>query len=68
MIIKELGKYRLTQDIKTGTSTSIATLPKGLILNITQIDSEYHKVIGPELWDWKYWDLPVETLTHTGRE
>jgi len=59
MIIREVGRYKLTEDIKTRDTYSISTLPKGTILNITQIDNQYHKVIGEPLRDWTYWDLPV---------
>ena len=27
---------------------------------LTQIDEQYHKVIGDELRDWVHWDLPVK--------
>lgn len=59
MIINEIGKYRTTEEIKTRNACSIGTIPRGTVLNITQIDSTYHKVIGEPLMDWTYWDLPV---------
>jgi hypothetical protein len=59
MIIKEPGKYELLRDIKTRKAYSIGTLLAGTVLNIKQIDTEYHNVIGEPLYDWTYWDLPV---------
>jgi len=29
------------------------------ILDITQVDEQYHKVIGKGLSDWVHWNLPV---------
>ena len=60
MVITQIGKYRLTKDYRCRTSNSIGTLRQGSIIEITQIDPAYHKVIGPELEDWQYWDLPVK--------
>jgi len=62
MIVKETGKYRLLKEFIVRTSFSTGTLPKGTEINITQIDDVYHKVIGPELKDWRYWDIPVEPI------
>lgn len=62
MRITEKGKYQLLEDIKVRNSCTIGTLPKGAIISITSIDDAYHKVIGPELLDWMYWELPVEKL------
>ena len=61
--LKKVGKYRLLQDFSVRTSFSTGTLPKGAEIKITQIDDVYHKVIGPELKDWRYWDMPVEPIT-----
>ena len=58
--VKEKGKYVLLQDYVMRTSNSVGTIPRGTILNITQIDEQYHKVIGDELSDWVHWDLPVK--------
>jgi hypothetical protein len=59
MIINEIGKYKLVEDFTTRNAFSIATLKAGTELNITQIDNQYHKVIGEPLMDWTYWDIPV---------
>lgn len=59
MIVNEIGKYKLLKDIITRNTYSIGTIPKDSIINITQIDSTYCQVIGNELFDWIYWDLPV---------
>ena len=57
MKIKKIGKYRLLRDFKTRNSTSVGTLPSGTVIEITQLGG--HKVIGPELYDWVYYDMPV---------
>ena len=63
MKITEIGKYRLTKDIVFRTnSISSAKMYRGSVITITQIDEQYHKVIGPELGDWHYWELPVEKI------
>lgn len=63
MIIKEIGKYKLLSDIVIRNCISIETIPKGTVLEIIQIDKEFHKVFGPGLSDWIHWDLPVEKVT-----
>ena len=60
MIVTEKGKYKLLKDLKTRNSVGAGTIPEGTAIKITQIDNIYHKVIGPELMGWMYWDLPVE--------
>ncbi len=62
MIIKETGKYCLLKDFSTRTPFSTGTLSKGTVIDITQIDDVYHKVIGPQLKDWRFWDMPVKKL------
>jgi len=62
MIIDKIGKYKLLKDIKTGNSISTGTIPRGTILNITQVDKQGQKVIGAPLADWTRWELPVEFL------
>jgi hypothetical protein len=62
MRITECGKYRLLRDYKTTNSISIATLANGSIIEITQIDMNYNKVIGEPLLDWEYNALPVERV------
>ena len=62
MKVTETGKYRLLRDFIVRTTISVGTLPKGTILNITQIDHECHKVISNELKDWAHQCLPVERI------
>ncbi len=57
MKITKTGFYKLIEDLSTRNATTIATIPKGTIIEITQID--HPKVIGPELYDWIWYDLPV---------
>ncbi len=57
MEITKTGFYKLIEDLSTRNTTTISTIPKGTIIEITQID--HHKVIGPELYDWIWYDLPV---------
>ncbi len=59
MVITETGNYKLLRDFKTSNSASIGTLPAGSIIKITQIDTMYNKVIGPDLRDWTYHVMPV---------
>jgi hypothetical protein len=54
------GRYRLTQDFATRGSNGVATLPAGTVLEITQVDAYGRQVIGPQLLDWEWWDMPVE--------
>lgn len=68
MRITEKGQYRLLEDIKTTTAASIGTIPKGTILDITQVDERCHRVIGRPLMDWTYWDLPVESINTISAE
>jgi hypothetical protein len=62
MTIATPGRYRLTEDVVTRGTISIGTLPAGAEIEITQVDAEGHKVIGPQLGDWRYWDIPAEPL------
>lgn len=59
MVIKEKGKYILLEDIGTRNAITTATIPKGTVINITQVDSWSHQVTGSPLLDWTPWDLPV---------
>ena len=65
MIIDKKGKYRLLEDWQNRGSISTGTLPKGTILNISQIDEQHKRVISEELADWTRWDLPVELVNAT---
>ena len=60
MIVTTAGKYTLLKDIYLRTSAGIKTLRKGTVINVDQVDQDYHKVIGPELEDWQFWDLPLK--------
>ena len=63
MKITEKGNYKLLEEFKTSSSGAIATLPAGTIINITQVDERGHQIIGDELLDWEYWELPVGKIT-----
>jgi hypothetical protein len=62
MTITTPGRYRLTEDIALRGTISISTLPAGAEIEITQVDADGHKVIGPQLGDWLYWNIPAEPL------
>jgi hypothetical protein len=62
MIVTKKGKYRFLKDFVTRGSFSTGTIPKNTVIEITQIDLTNNKVIGPEFFDWAYWDLPVEEI------
>ena len=62
MIITKPGKYRLLEDITNRSPISISIISKGEIIEVTQVDDIYHKVIGPPLFDWHRWDMPVEEM------
>ena len=63
MTVMETGTYKLLKDFTfQPNSISIATLKKGTEITITQVDHDYHKVIGPEIGDWQCWVLPVEKI------
>ena len=59
MIIKKIGRYKLTKDFYIRNTISCSTFPKGRVIQITQIDTMGQKVIGPLLFDWVNWDMPV---------
>jgi hypothetical protein len=63
MVINKTGKYRLIADFVTTGSCSVGTIPKGTVIEIKQVDEMYHQVIGPDFFDWHFWDLPVEEIT-----
>jgi len=63
MIIKETGKYKLTEDWSSRGSNSIGNYRKGSILKITQIDSTYKKVIGSGFRDWAPWNIPAVKIS-----
>jgi len=60
MKITKTGFYQLTEDLFIRNPTGCGSLPTGTVIQITQIDNMYNKVIGPDLMDWMYNDLPVE--------
>jgi len=62
MIVKKPGKYKLLRAFRTRSPMSIATVPKGTIIHVTQIDKQYYKVIAKEFLDWEHWNLPVERI------
>lgn len=58
MIIDVPGKYVMTENRSFRGPISIETWPKGMVFEVTQIDKNNHKVIGPNFPDWIYWDIP----------
>ena len=62
MKIIETGRYILTEDFTVQGAWSIARLPSGSEIEITQVESEGHQVIGPELGDWHYHDIPCRPI------
>jgi len=60
MEVKKTGTYRLLKPWSSMGGRSIAHYPIGTILFIDQIDTDAHKIIGPQLSDWEDWELPVE--------
>lgn len=62
MIVNEVGFYKFLSDYKTRGTISIGTIPIGTIIEIKQVSKDYKQVIGPEFFDWEYWDLPVEKV------
>jgi len=63
MVIRSTGRYKLIDDITCRVGgVSGHKLVAGTVLDITQVDTDGHKVISRELGDWKHWDLPVEAV------
>ena len=62
MIVTKPGNYEALESFKVRTAISIGTVPKGTVFLITQVDHAHHKVYGPVLEDWHYWDLPVRIV------
>lgn len=62
MIIDKPGKYRTLSDITVRSSYCISVIKAGYIIKITQIDKQNHKIIGPDIYDWIHWDIPVEPV------
>ncbi len=62
MEIQEKGHYRLLKDFSMRGVNCVGTVPAGKIIEITQIDRQYHKVIGPDFYDWTHWEMPVEKV------
>ena len=52
-----IGSYQAVRDVKTGTSNSSFTLPKGAFISVTQVDKARNKILvemGPGAIDWKH--------------
>lgn len=60
MIITTPGKYRLTQDWSSRNAASICHIPKGTIIEVTQIDHVYGKVMVKQFLDWEHNCIPCE--------
>lgn len=59
MIITKQGYYRLIEDYIVRSPKSVGVIPKGTMIEITQVDEIHHKVMSPQFKNWEYWDLPV---------
>jgi hypothetical protein len=59
MIITIPGEYKLLESYQFRGPGSVLSCDAGYIVDIRQIDKSSKKVIGPDLPDWVYWDLPV---------
>ena len=62
MIVNKVGKYEFVKDYQTRGTISVATITKGTVVDITQVNKVYHQVISPAFADWHYWDLPVKEV------
>jgi hypothetical protein len=62
MIVNEVGFYKFLSNYKIRGPRSIGTIDAGTIIEIKQVSKDYKQVIGPEFFDWEYWDLPVEKV------
>jgi hypothetical protein len=62
MIITKPGRYRLLDYFMTRNNVAVCQLVPGTIITINQIDTQYHHVHGPELYDWANWDIPAEPI------
>jgi hypothetical protein len=67
MIIKKPGKYRLLKDFIDRGPRRVGTIPAGTIIKITSVNYDNHEVIGPSLFDWNHWDMPVEEVKEVSR-
>lgn len=62
MIITKKGKYEFLKDYRNRGVTSVSTIKKGEIIEITQIDQQGNKVYSPDFYDWNPYELPVKEV------
>ena len=62
MRITENGLYRLTETRSFRGSISVETWNKGKMFAVTQISKINGNVIGPEVPDWQYPEIPCEQI------
>jgi hypothetical protein len=62
VIVTKPGKYRWTRDVGLRGPWCIETREAGSVIEVTQIDSQGHKIWGPEFPDWQHWDQPLEAV------
>jgi hypothetical protein len=61
MIIEKPGKYRLTERWSCRGSREIQHFSPGTVIEIKQVHE--HQMIGPQLCDWAYYEMPAELVT-----
>jgi hypothetical protein len=59
MIIKETGKYKLTEEWSSQGLGYTSNFSAGKILEITQVDIDGKKVHGLFFKDWAPWNIPA---------
>jgi len=62
MKVTKTGKYLLNAAFSSRGTCGITHLPKGAVIEITQIDHSGCKVIGPELMDWESDEIPCDPI------
>ena len=56
MIVNEVGTYITNQEYKGGNACSIWTIPKGTVIDVTQIDNTGNQFMSKAFGDWTYWE------------
>ena len=60
--ITKPGLYRMTEARAFRGSISIETWPEGMVFEVTQIDKNNNKVIGPHFPDWQHNSIPCTPI------
>lgn len=68
MEVKKTGKYEFLEDYLNRGTNCVGTIPKGSVVEITQVDELTHKVISPDFYDWHFWELPVKAAPNNIKE